>query len=258
MKKLLNCLLLLPLLVYADPAAERGWYWYQDPIAVEKPIESNAPTVPQFKNYTEYNDAIKREFEEIQMRAIYNPTPENVTAYNHALRTISNNAVRFGMLSVTQNWQDPSSGLSKSAPNGAGLVNDLNEQRKQIADIVNRYAIFYFIGKDCRYCGTEANEIKRLELTYNVTVRVITLDGTKLPQYPTPTLDKGISTKLGVKQAGEILAFDSQTNKTTVIGYGYVHFDQIVQRLQTLFITGTANWDQYRSQDTPVKIVKDE
>jgi conjugal transfer pilus assembly protein TraF len=260
LKNILTTLLisLLPLGSYADATAERGWYWYQDPIAAPQLVESKSllPATP-FKNWTEYNDAVKREFEEIQYRAIYNPTPENVQAYNTALRMIADNATRFGMLSVTKNWQDPNAGISKTAPNGAGLVGDLDNQRKQIGDIVNRYAIFYFIGKDCHYCASEANEIKRLELTYNMSARVISLDGTTLPQYPNPLPDKGISQKLGVKQAGEILAFDSTTNKTTVIGYGYIHFDQIVQRLQTLFITGTANWDQYRKQDMPVKIVGD-
>lgn len=259
MYKLLICgLLVVASNVYADASAERGWYWYQDPVAVKQESNPIKQLNPQFKNYTEYNEAIKQEFEEVQYRAIYNPTPENVAAYNHALRAISNNAVRFGMLSVTQNWQDPNSGLSKSAGNGAGLAEDLSTQRKQIADIVNRYAIFYFIGKNCRYCGVEANEIKRLELTYNVTVRVISLDGTTIQQYPHPMPDTGISKKLNVREPGEILAFDTMNNKTTVIGYGYIHFDQIIQRLQTLFISGTANWDQYMQTQTPVKLIEGE
>ena len=62
----------------------------------------------------------------------------------------------------------------------------------------------------------------------------------------------GISKKLQVKEPGEILVFDSSNNQTTVLGFGYIHFDQIIQRIQTLFITGTANWDQYVSQKQPV------
>jgi hypothetical protein len=161
------------------------------------------------------------------------------------------------MLSVTQNWQDPNAGISMSAANGAGLQLDLNKQREQIADIVKRYAIFYFIDKSCKYCSAQANELKRMEYTYNITVRVISMDGSTLEQYPNPTLDNGISKKLGVKEAGELMAFDSSSNKTTVLGFGYVHFDQIVQRLQTLFITGTANWDEYLNQKQPVVLSKD-
>ena len=85
---------------------------------------------------------------------------------------------------------------------------------------------------------------------------MISLDGTTVPQYPTPTEDKGISQKLGVNAPGELLAFDSTNNKTTVLGYGYIHFDQIVQRLQTLFITGTADWSNYLKQQDPVMIDK--
>jgi conjugal transfer pilus assembly protein TraF len=253
--KTLFSFLLLSTVCFADESVMRGWYFYDDPKPVEFQIESQ-PKV-QYKSYRDYNEAIKQEFEEIQDRAIYNPTPENIQAYNSALRTISNNAVKFGMLSVTQNWQDPNAGNSISAANGAGLQLDLDKQRKQIGDIVKRYALFYFIAKDCKYCAVEANELKRLEYTYNITVRVISLDGSKLPQYPTPIENSAISSKLGVKEAGELMAFDSNNNKTTVLGFGYIHFDQIVQRLQTLFITGTANRDQYLQQPQPVVLNRD-
>lgn len=254
MKKLLCGLMLVNGLAHADSNAERGWYYYEDPqVIVAPPVESQV----QYPSWRAYNDALKQDFEEIQDRAIYNPTPENVQAYNQALRTITNNSVRFGMLSTTQNWQDPNSGLATAAPNGAGLQMDLDNQRKQIGDIVRRYAIFYFVGSDCKYCAVEANELKRLEYTYKITVRVISLDGTSVPQYPTPTPDKGISKKLGVSAPGELLAFDSSNNKTTVLGFGYIHFDQIIQRLQTLFITGTADWSEYLKQQDPVMIDKD-
>ena len=242
-------LLYIPSISFAGTEAMQGWYYYDDPVPV---VESAVKPSIQYKNYRDYNEALKTEFEEVQMKAIYNPTPENIKAYNVALRMISNNAMKFGLLTVTQNWQDPNSGMSMSAPNGAGLQSDLDAQRKQIGEIVKRYAIFYFIAKDCKYCSLEANELKRLEYTYNVTVKVISLDGSNLPQYPNPTPDAGISKKLGVKEAGEIQIFDSKNNNTTVLGYGYIHFDQITQRLQTLFITGTANWDKYRNQKQPV------
>ena len=238
---------------FGDSSAMRGWYFYEDPQLAQ--IESVPPV--RYNSYRDYNEAVKQEFEEIQNRAIYSPTPENIQSYNTALRAVSNNAVRFGMLSVTQNWQDPNSGSSMAAPNGAGLQLDLDKQRQQIAKIVKRYAIFYFISKDCKYCAVEANELKRLEYTYNVTVRVISMDGSTLAQYPTPMPDQGVSHKLGVVEAGELMAFDATNNKTTVLGYGYIHFDQIVQRLQTLFITGTANWDQYINQKQPVILNRD-
>ena len=250
MKNLLVCLVCLSSLSFAGTGM-RGWYFYDDP----KPAEVKPK--PVFKSYRGLNEEVKKEFEEIQDRAIYNPTPENIQEYNVALRKISNNAVRFGLLSVTENWQDPNSGLSLSAPNGAGLQHDLDSQRAQIGQIVKRFAIFYFIGKNCKYCSIEANELKRLEYTYNVSVRVVSMDGTTLPQYPAPTPDNGISAKLKVKEPGEILIFDSSNNQTTVLGFGYIHFDQIIQRLQTLFITGTANWNQYLNQAQPVMINRD-
>lgn len=250
-------MLFISTICFADDGAMRGWYYYDDPVQDTQVTQKPQVTQPVYKSYSDYNEAVKKEFEEIQDRAIYNPTPENIQAYNVALRSISNNAVKFAMLSVTKNWQDPNSGISKMAPNGAGLQADLDKERQQISGIVKRYAIFYFIGQDCKYCSIEANELKRLEYTYNVSVRVISLDGTTVSQYPKPMANNGISKKLGVTEPGEILAFDSTNNKTTVLGYGYVHFDQLIQRLQTMFITGTANWDNYLKQQQPVMIDRD-
>ncbi len=239
--------------VYAGTDAMNGWYFYDDPkpVSIKTPNNNESKT---YQGYREYNEALKNEFEEIQDQAIYNPTPENIKAYNSALRTISNNAVKFGLLTVTQNWQDPKAGMSIAAPNGAGLQQDLDTQRKQINAIVKRFAIFYFIARDCKYCSIEANELKRMEYAYNISVRVISMDGSSIPQYPNSMPDKGISKKLQVKDPGEILVFDSSNNKTTVLGFGYIHFDQIIQRIQTMFITGTANWDQYLTQSQPILI----
>ncbi len=233
---------------YADDKAMQGWYYYQK----ESPVVELHPI---YKSYSEFNTALKQEFAEIEYKAIYNPTPDNIKAYNQALKTVSNNAIRFGLLSVTENWQDPSSG--NSAANGAGLQLDLDKQRQQIAKIVKRYAIFYFISKDCKYCSVEANELKRLEYTYNINIQVVSLDGSTLLQYPSPILDHGISHKLNIQAPGELLAFDSNTNQTTVLGFGYIHFDQLIQHLQTLFITGTANWQQYLEQKQPVSLTQD-
>ena len=238
----------------ADQLAMRGWYFYDDPQQIILPVESPAPV---YNSYRDYNEALKQEFEEVQDKAIYNPTPENIKAYNVSLRMLGNNASKFGLLTVTENWQDPKAGMSLSAPNGAGLQHDLDSQRQQIGEIVKRYAIFYFIARNCKYCELEANELKRLEYTYKVSVRVISLDGTNVAQYPNPTPDHGISQKLKVQQAGEILVFDSKTAQTTPLGFGYIHFDQIVQRMQTLFISGTANWNQYLTQEQPVLINRD-
>jgi conjugal transfer pilus assembly protein TraF len=242
--------------VYAGTDAMNGWYFYDDPrpIIFKTPKNNESKT---YGGYRQYNEELKNEFEEIQDKAIYDPTPENIKAYNVALRMISNNAVKFGLLSVTQNWQDPNAGISVAAPNGAGLQQDLDTQRKQINEIVKRFAIFYFIAKDCKYCSIEANELKRMEYTYNISVRVISMDGYSVPQYPNPTPDAGISKKLQVKEPGEILVFDSSNNKTTVLGFGYIHFDQIIQRIQTMFISGTANWDQYLTQPQPILINRD-
>ncbi len=69
MKKFLIGSLLLTGLVNADPAAERGWYYYEDPQTIIPQVESQ-PKV-QYPSWTAYNDAVKREFEEIQDRARY-------------------------------------------------------------------------------------------------------------------------------------------------------------------------------------------
>ena len=57
--------LMLPTLALADNPM-RGWYYYDDPKPESVQIESKLPA--KYKSYSEFNEAVKREFEEIQNR----------------------------------------------------------------------------------------------------------------------------------------------------------------------------------------------
>lgn len=249
-KKITLILLIICNNGFADKLAQRGWYFYDDPVFTKIPVKKT----PQFNSYQDMQDQINKEVQELQLQAIYNPTKENIHLYNTVIRRLGDFAFRFSMLATTDIWHDPDSGISQSAPNGAGAQSDLDKQRSQLSGLFQRVALIYFIDKNCKYCEIEANELKKLELSYNAAIRVVSLDGSTVSQYPNPMIDNGISKKLNVKKAGEIQIFDSQTNKTTILGYGYIHLDQILQRMQTLFITGTSNWNEYLKQKQPVLI----
>lgn len=233
---------------YASEDVERGWFYYEKPPQVESLQE------PQFTSYKQLLDTVKAEYDEVEAKAIINPNPENVKAYREAMQLVSDKSAKVAMLTATQNWQDPNSRLSLQATGGSGIQQDLDKSRIANADIVKKYGMFYFFGKNCKYCDVEANEIKRLEATYGIHVMAISMDGSKLVQFPDAVADNGFSINLGINKPGALVAFDTTTRKAIPIGYGYLHFDEIMKRIQALFISGTAYPDKYVNSELPVKI----
>lgn len=234
--------------VYASNDATLGWYYYATPPIIEsEEIYNNT----QFSSYKQLLDEAKKEYEELEAAAIINPSQENIQAYRQAMQLVSDKTARLAMLTATQNWQDPTSRISNIAVNGSGLQQDLDKARQENEDIVKNYGLFYFISSDCKYCFVEANELKRIEQTYGINIVAVSMDDSTLPQYPTPLKDNGFSANLGVSRAGALVAFDVTKNKAVVLGYGYLHYDEIMSRIHALFISGTAYPDEYVNKDNP-------
>ena len=234
---------------YASEDVERGWFYYERP-----PQIASQPVQEQYKSYKQLLDEVKAEYDELEAKAIINPSSENVKDYRNAMQLVSDKSAKLAMLAATQNWQDPNSRISLQATSGSGIQQDLDKARLQNAEIVRKYGIFYFFAKDCKYCEVEASEIKRLEATYGIHVVAISMDGSQLPEFSNTLPDNGFSTNLGVTKPGALIAFDSTTRKAVPIGYGYLHFDEIMKRIQALFISGTAYTNEYLKSDMPVKI----
>lgn len=239
--------------VYASPDAQVGWFFYEKPLKVES---QNAKPIPQFNNYKQLLDQAKAEYEEVEAKAILDPTPENIMLYRQAMQVISDRSAKLALLATTQNWQDPNSRISLQATGGAGLQQDLDSSRRDVADLVKRFGIFYFFSANCKYCSLEANEVKRLELNYGINIKAVSMDGSNLKQFPNALPDKGFSTALGVKKPGALVALDVVTGKSVIIGYGYMHYDAIIERLHTLFVSGTAYPEQYLNGPIPEKITQ--
>jgi conjugal transfer pilus assembly protein TraF len=238
--------------VNADNLATKGWYYYETPPVLQ--LESQDQQM--FYSSKQLLDEAKKEYEEIEAAAIINPSPDNIKAYRQAMQLVSDRTAKLAMLTATQNWQDPDSRLSVEAVNGSGLQQDLDTARREYSDIVKNYGLFYFISKDCKYCNVEANELKRLEMTYGINIMAVSMDDSTLPQYPNPLKDNGFSVNLGISKPGALVAFDVKKNKAVVIGYGYLHYDEIMKRIHALFISGTAYPDEYVKTDNPERISK--
>jgi conjugal transfer pilus assembly protein TraF len=250
-KSLSFILITLNSISYSDVIATRGWYYYQDP-----PTLVLAPNVIRVNSYSQLLETAKQEYQEIEAAAIINPSSANIKAYRQAIQILSDRSAKLAMLSATQNWQDPDSRLSNEAVNGSGLQQDLNLARQEYKEIVKNYGIFYFISQQCKYCKVEAIELKRLEETYDISVMTVSMDGSTIPQYPNPLKDNGFAKNLGITKPGALVAFDPTKNKTITIGYGYLHYDEIMKRIHSLFISGTSDPEIYINNDNPERITK--
>ncbi|MBY0379506.1 MAG: conjugal transfer protein TraF [Burkholderiales bacterium] len=250
-KSLSIVLALLISQVYCSEDAQKGWFYYEQPPQIESEI-----VTPQYNSYKQALEAAKAEYSEVEARAIIDPTPSNVKAYRDAMQLISDKSARLAMLASTQSWQDPNSRLSQFAMGGSGGQQDLDNMRAEDGEIIKKYGIFYFYSKDCKYCNVEANELKRLENTYGIHVVTVSMDGSLLSQFPDAINDNGFSANLNIDKPGALVAFDSIKKKAITIGYGYMHFDEIIKRIQALFVSGTGDPSTYINSKLPVKIDK--
>lgn len=235
--------------INADEQAARGWFWYQDPKVVEQQLPPPDPLAG--KTPAQIWSEAGKEVENLQAAAVLNPTQANIKAFRDAQNLLIERSTRFGMLAATQNWQDPSSPTSKTSYGGAGNIQDMNRYRDDVASLLKQFGIFYFYTSDCKYCSVQADVMKSMEMQYGMRVVGVSLDGSKLQQFPNSVPDNGISAKAGIPKNlnnDAIVAFDSFNNKLVVVGYGYVPTSSILERLHTLFVTKTGFPDEYLKQ----------
>ena len=231
---------------YFDRHAE-GWYWYEalelphkeEPVKKqekkpEKTVKVVAPPTP-----TEIIASFKRELERRRDRALVYPTLENVKAYQEFQQVMMVRAELFG-----QRWQEvvfthPQLDYTVKHPIsqvGRHLYND--RQRKQVEDkirgLAKTHGLFFFFKDECDYCHQFAPIVKAFSDKYGWAVLAISIDGSKLPEFPGSVADNGAIERLGVEVYPTLLAIEPKTGEVIPLSYGLSTQDQIETRVMVL------------------------
>jgi len=195
---------------------ERGWFWYEVepepepeeplpeiavPPPAEPPGEAARPAEPPVLSAA----WIRKYLEHFQMRAVDNPTPENVAAYLYIQRVMMDKSQRFAEVVQNVVRQDPYLDQNTRRPVAAFGSNlfareAVAARKELLANIARKAGIFFFFQGACKQCEIQAPVLKGLQDRYGFVIFPVSLDGRPLPNgmYPQYAGDQGQARALGV------------------------------------------------------------
>lgn len=183
----------------------KGWLWYKrEPKRQDPEKKDTLPsTKSQFASETKakpvtYRDLLKKEkeeFEEIEARAVVNPTLSNVRAYHQAHNRIMNQADDFSrkwMVASLLN-ADTYEEASQPYPAHRKIYQEKADKKldQQIKACAGTYGLFFIYKKECPYCHQFAPIVREFIDTYGFDYKAISPDGAPLSEFPDAVADNG-------------------------------------------------------------------
>ena len=231
---------------YQDRHAE-GWHFYEDRAIVEQSRKLHPPTSPApaispqpQASPTVILNKLKAELTQRLHKAIVYPTSTNIQAYQQLQKVMLDRAELFGTEWIKVVLQNPSLDYTIQHPItqvGRHLYHD--EQRKTIAQRIKALAathgLFFFFRGDCAYCHQFAPIVKSFADQHHLTIMAISVDGSKLHEFPNAVHDNGAAERLQVTVYPTLLAVEPRSGSVVPLSYGLSTHDQIEERIRLLF-----------------------
>ncbi|WP_434949717.1 conjugal transfer protein TraF (plasmid) [Shewanella sp. HL-SH4] len=178
---------------------EKGWFWYETEPEIEEPVEELKPVVdpdtakdqPESQEQmVEINaEWLKENLPILQMRAINNPTSENLGAFYSAQRVMLDMSSKFA--ANTQDYfRKEGNFLSEDhrRPTESFMLNqfklDTHQQAKPVLEKVsNNGGLWFFYSSTCPYCIKQLPVMNSLSRS-GIDILYISLDGGVIPGIP--------------------------------------------------------------------------
>lgn len=233
---------------FIDRKAE-GWHWFEDkPVTKQedsKPQESPTPPKKQ-KTPSEQLKDLKKELETALHTAIMNPNYENVRQYQIIQKQVADRAEVFSKRWMEVIFTNPSLDYTVLHPtNQAARHIYLDEQSRQIQEGIKKlsktHGLFFFFKSDCAYCHKFAPIVKHFSETYGWKVLAISMDGSKLPEFPDAVSDNGVSKRFNITSLPTLLAVNPDTGKNIPLSVGLASIEEIEKRVRVLYLERSKN-----------------
>ncbi|MBM3632380.1 MAG: conjugal transfer protein TraF [Alphaproteobacteria bacterium] len=160
---------------------QKGWLWYKRSLSIIKKEENdsaiNKNELSKRLSYPGRIETLRKNFEEIQAKAILEPTLDNVQMMQQAQNAIMNRATEFekawmlASLLTTQNFR---SSDQPSPQHRKVYQEQLDHQLDQkIRTLTKTYGLFFLFKEDCPYCHEFAPIVKDLMNIYGFECKAI-------------------------------------------------------------------------------------
>ncbi|WP_076415052.1 conjugal transfer protein TraF [Shewanella sp. UCD-KL12] len=250
-------------------AREKGWFWHESP-----PIEEEEPEVKSKVEITQEVIQVQGESEPemieinaewlkdnipiLKMKAINNPSSENLGAFYSAQRIMIDMSSNFAT-KTTDYFRKEGNFLSEEhrRPTESFMLSNFKRQRQEqskpvLAKIGMKGGLWFFYSSTCPYCKKQLPLMKILADYYEVNVLYVSLDGGVLPGIPEDNVVYDTTGQVA-------LDFNIQVTPTTVlVSNDGQSFEMIAQgaasldKIQTQLIANahTMDWitdEEYQS-----------
>ncbi len=211
------------------------WFYCERPKA--ESARPKAAPAPAPQSASERMRAIAAQLDELKARAILEPTEENVISYVRFQREQLDRASTFSDTWQRALWQNPDIDYTLQRPvstvgKRAWTDNRTADRDRVLANLGQRYGMFYFFAQNCAACEVFSPILKSVADSHRITVMAVSTDGGPSRSFPNYVVDSGQRKRMGVPLATPALVlFDTATRKTVSIGFGVMSADEIMDRI---------------------------
>lgn len=199
---------------------QRGYFWYEDdppPPPKETPVDALAQPgqQPQPQEPPPLSVAwLQKKLEETRVRAIDNPTRENVELYVYLQKIAMDKAEKFAVMSqqvaminpaLDESFENPTTTFARKAR----LQAQESEQGRVLKELASKIGIYYFFKSDCPYCAKQNVTLSALKGDYGFHVMPISTDHRPMPDglFADWIPDKGQAATLGISATPTLYLF---------------------------------------------------
>lgn len=229
---------------------QKGWLWYKRTLPPMK-REPKKDTKSKVLTYSGRMEALRKNFEEIQAKAILEPNLDNVQIMQQAQNVIMNRATEFekhwmlASLLTSQNFR----ASDQSSPQHRKVYQEqINRQLDQnIRNLAKTYGLFFVFKEDCPYCHEFAPIVKDLMNLYGFEGKAIggqpstgsrpsTLaDGKALELFPDAEADNGTIAVLNPEGIfPSLFLVNPQSRQVIPLARGLVSLSQLRENFKVI------------------------
>jgi len=245
-KKVIIISLILNQSCAAQPWQNRdpqGWLWYkrapqQRVLEIKPKKKENDDKDSSTLSYRDRIKQVRENFEEIQSKAILEPTIENVRAFQRAQNAVLDKADEFQkmlMIAALIEANPITQSLSSTASRTIYYEEQAAELERDIKNLARTYGLFFIFKNDCPYCHQFAPTVKELIDTYDFDYKAISKDGLPLKEFPEAVLDNGMIAKLNPEGIYPCLFLvNPRTGEVIPLAKGLINMPQLKENFKAI------------------------
>jgi conjugal transfer pilus assembly protein TraF len=215
---------------------DRGFLWYGEPPRPPSTEKKPKAKRPEQMTNKELGDELQRRLD----MAVQHQTTESVKSYLTLQQYAMDRASRFSDVFRRTVWTTPELDYSlRSRPTNALAIAGFDSERDTKvkaaqAEVARTHGLFFYFRANCVYCHQLAPILRMYSRNYGVEVFAVSMDGSRLAEFPDARTDNGSAQNLGITVTPAVLLANKETGRVQPIGFGVMSLDEIVNRVYVL------------------------